>query len=157
MFELSIAEDVFLDGFKLLRRGFRRKGQQEVEVADSLFRAAQRTCRRDRADWLAITLNVSDELGGFVLGGGDEEAAGNLFENLDGFEDVLFGLFAEAGKGPELAFAGKLLELLDGATFEFAPKKQSLLGAERLQREHFEHGQRIFLEQLFAQPVIAGG
>ncbi len=47
--------------------------------------------------------------------------------------------------------------MLDGAAFEFAPKDQRLLGAQRLQRKQFEHGQRVFLQQLFAQRVVPGG
>ncbi len=57
----------------------------------------------------------------------------------------------------QLAFPGELLQLLDGAAFEFAPKDQRLLGAQRLQRKQFEHGQRVFLQQLFAQRVVPGG
>ncbi len=157
LLEFAIAENVFLDGFEFLGFGFRRVGQQKIEIADGFLPAAQRTRRRNRSDGFAVALDIGDELGGFVLGGGNHKAPANFLEDLDGLENVLFGFFAEAGQIAQLAFAGQLLQLIDCAALEFAPENQSLLGAERLQREHFEHGQRIFLQQLFAQAVVAGG
>ena len=157
VFEFTVAQNVVFNLFEFLGPGFRSVRQQQIEVANGFFPPPQRTRRRNGLDRLAVALNIGDEFFHLVFGSGEQKTAGGLFENFNGLEDVLLGFFAEAGQVAQLAPPGKLLELRDRAAVEFAPEDQGLFRTERLQREQFEHRDRIFLQQLFAQPVIAGG
>ena len=148
---------MLLDGFEFLGLRSPRDHQQEIEVADRFLPAAERTRRSDRSNRFAVALDVGHELVGFVLGRRNQEAPANFLEDLDGLEDVLLGFFAEAGQIAQLAFARELFELFDRAAIELTPENQRLFGAERLQRKQVEHGQRILLQHLFTQAVIAGG
>ena len=135
---------------------FSGQGDEQIQIADGFLAAAERSGSFDRADEFAVTGDVGGELGGFGFHEVDQEAPGDLLVDLDGFQDIGFTFFAEAGKFAELAFAGEGFDGVDGAGFEGAPEQGDFLGAERLQVEQVENRGRIFLQELLAQAVVVG-
>ena len=91
-----------------------------------------------------------------LVGDVEAEAAAGALENFDGFENVLFAFFAEAGNVAQFAFAGEFFDVLDRAGLEFLPEERDLFRAEALERENVENRRGIFLQELLAEAVVAG-
>ncbi len=60
----------------------------------------------------------------------DQEAAGGALEEVRGFQNILFALFAEAFEIAKLSFTRQFFDAFDRGDFEFLPKQRDFLGAE---------------------------
>jgi hypothetical protein len=84
------------------------------------------------------------------------DAAGGALEDLDGFENVLFALFAEAGDVAEFTLFGDAFDIVDAAGLKMAEEEGDFFGAEGLEIEEFENALGIFFEEFLAEAVVAG-
>ncbi len=102
-------------------------------------------------------MDVSDELGGGLVGGVKMKSPRRFLEHLDGAQDVLLGFLAETSQVPQLRVTGELFHLPDRARLERLPEQRHFLRAERLQGEKIEQRVRVFLQQLLPEAVVALG
>ena len=121
-------------------------GDENVEIADGLAAAAQRSGGRDLVD-AGILLEICREFFGFGFGGVDQEAAADAAIVLDGLEQLGFVLLAHARQFADLSLARQLLDAVDVADFVGAPDQRDGLRPEALNLQQLQHRRVIFLQQ----------
>ena len=90
------------------------------------------------------------------FGGIDVKSSAGFLEDLHRFEDILFAFFAKAGEVAQLALFRDSLHVGDRAGFKIGPQEGDLLRPKRLELQQIQDARRVFLEELFAQRVVAG-
>ena len=103
LIDARVSEDMFGDGVDdvLAVSGigfFFSHGDEEIQIANGFFAAAERAGGRDAFHRFAGFFDVIGDFPGGGFDVADEETARTFFESFDGFEDVLFAFFAEAGE-----------------------------------------------------------
>jgi hypothetical protein len=83
------------------------------------------------------------------------KTSAGFLEDFHRFENILFALFAKAGDVAEFSLFCDSLHVGDGAGFKVGPQKRDFLRTKRLQLQEIQNGRRVFLQQLFAQRIIA--
>ena len=146
----DVLDQFFASG--VIAAGF--AGDQNVEIADGFASAAQRTGGRDFFH-AGIIAQMLDDFVGLPFGGVEQKAAGDAAIILDGLEQLLFLLFAHAGKLANLSFFGQLLHAFEIAYLIGAPDESDRLRSQALDLEQVEHGGAIFLEQFGVQRKFA--
>ncbi len=106
-------------------------GDKDVEIANRLAAAAQRTGGRDLVN-AGIFLEIRGEFFGFGFGGVDEEAAADAAIVLDGFEQLGLVFFAHARQFANSSFARQLLDAFYVADFIGAPDEGDGLRSQAL-------------------------
>ncbi len=91
-----------------------------------------------------------------VLGGVDVKSSAGFLEDFHCFQNILFALFAKPRQIAKFSFFCQLFHVRHCSGFEVGPQESDFLRAQRLQLEQIQNGRRIFLQQFFAQGVIAG-
>ena len=84
------------------------------------------------------------------------KATGGAFEDFDGFKNVLFAFFAEAGDVAKFTFFGDAFDIVDGAGLKMTEEEGDFFRAEGLEIEQFENALGIFFEEFLAEAVVAG-
>ncbi len=152
-----VLQNMFGDGVDvLLRSEAVGKRKQQVKIADGFFSPAQGARRRDGSDALSVFFDVRDHAFGRRFRRIQSEAAGRSLERLDGLEDVLLAFFTEARHLAQFALKSEFLDVSHGGGLEVRPQKRHLLRSQRLQVQNIKQRNRIFLQQLLPQTVVAG-
>ena len=119
---------------------------QQIQIADRLFSAAQRTGRRNRLHNFFHLADIGDQLPRLFVRDVQLESAGRALGELGGLQYVGLGFFAEAFQIAQLAFARERFHALDGGDLEFLEQDRHFLRSHALQMQQIEQRQRIFFQ-----------
>src|SRR5712664_167194 len=84
------------------------------------------------------------------------KTSAGFLEDFHCLENILFAFFAKPGDVPEFSLFRDSLHIGDRAGFKVRPQEGDFLRAKRLELQQIQNGRRIFLEEFFAQRIIAG-
>ncbi len=148
-------DDLLDEGGALLVVDAARTGDEHIKIANGFAAAAKGAGGGDGVDAFDV-FQVRGEFFGGAVGLVNQEASGDAAIVLDGLEDLLFALFAHAGKSLQLAFFGELFDAVKVADLEGAPDQSDGLRSEALDFEQLQHGWVKFLQQFLMQLELSG-
>ena len=114
----------------LLRSVAVSKGDQQIEIANGLFPAAQRACRRNRFDGLSRLLDVCRNRGCRILCRINVKSSGGFLEYFHCFQNILFAFLAKARQVAKFFFSRKLFHVRYGGGLKIGPQESDFLRAQ---------------------------